>query len=60
EAAITTDAAISPGSSGGPLVDSTGRVLGINSAVMQDEYGAAMGFAVTASQLCETLLDCRQ
>lgn len=41
---IQTDAPISPGSSGGPLVDNTGRVVGINTWKRSD--GDALGFAV--------------
>lgn len=46
---IQTDASISPGNSGGPLVDTWGRVIGINTrAAMQ---GGDMGFAVPAGIL---------
>ena len=41
---IQTDAAVNPGSSGGPLVDLEGKVLGITTAVMTHAEG--IGFAV--------------
>jgi putative serine protease PepD len=50
--AIQTDAAINPGNSGGPLVDMSGRVVGINSSIRTadgstDSGGSiGLGFAI--------------
>ncbi|MCV7368162.1 signal protein PDZ [Mycolicibacterium duvalii] len=51
---IQTDASISPGNSGGALLDSEGRVVGINEAYIPPTAGAvSLGFAIPTS----TVLD---
>jgi S1-C subfamily serine protease len=43
---IQTDAALHPGNSGGALSDSSGRVVGINTAVVGPGVGQGLGLAV--------------
>jgi len=54
---IQTDAAINPGNSGGALVDTEGRLVGINSAILSRSGGnQGIGFAVP-SNLCRWVMD---
>jgi len=46
ENVIQTDAALHPGSSGGALADSAGRVVGINTALVGPGAGQGLGLAV--------------
>ena len=49
---IQTDAAINPGNSGGALVDLTGRLVGINTAIFSRSGGSqGIGFAIPANMV---------
>ena len=52
---LQTDAAINPGNSGGPLLDISGKVVGINTAIVP--YAQGIGFAVPVNMAKQVMDD---
>jgi len=56
---IQTDAAINPGNSGGALLNTNGKLVGINSAKIVSEEFEGMGFAIpsnTVKEICDNII----
>lgn len=48
---IQTDTAINQGNSGGPLVNLSGEVIGINTAITSSDTGQSLGFAIPVNDI---------
>ncbi len=57
---LQTDAPINPGNSGGALVDTAGRLLGVNTAILTRSGGSnGIGFAVPANLVAQVVAQAR-
>ena len=54
---IQTDAAISPGNSGGGLFDATGKLIGIVNAKVSDSRAEGLGFAIPVNSVLDEISD---
>jgi putative serine protease PepD len=56
--AVQFSAPISPGTSGGPLVDRDGHVIGVARAKLVADGAEGLGFAVPIDTVCSSVLSC--